>query len=381
MSSLASKFGIQGHVEVTTGKGGLPKVVLKHACGSKAEVCGVVTADCPRHSSCVWLQVYLFGATITSWTQPSGDEVLYVRPDAKFDKSKVHSGSALESTDPSAPAVTRREVQGISGGIPHCFPQFGPGRLPQHGFARNCDWEIASTAADLQPDERDPEVELVLTDSDYTRKIWHAHQLAVSSSRSLTCHRAHVERLQAACLQGDLHSLAAWRGAAHGLQGGQHRRPAVRVHRSAAQLLRGAVRCAEWCRLCASCLSKSPVSQVLDVTKAKVLGLNNLKHLDKVCRLLLLPTPSGAWLPTSLHLAQTVDVNNPAERFLKTDGLTFEGPWDSIFVNPPEHIELDVGSGAPGLSAAQSKASVSSTSQGRACLATCCQLHRCTLAS
>lgn len=45
-------------------------------------------------------QMYLFGACVTSWKQPSGDEVLYVRPDAVFDKSKP-----------------------ISGGVPHCFPQ------------------------------------------------------------------------------------------------------------------------------------------------------------------------------------------------------------------------------------------------------------------
>ena len=57
-------------------------------------------------------------------------------------------------------------------GIPHCFPQFGPGNLQQHGFARNCDWNIASTSADLQPDERDPEVELILTDNDFTHSIW-----------------------------------------------------------------------------------------------------------------------------------------------------------------------------------------------------------------
>jgi len=44
--------------------------------------------------------VYLFGACTTSWKQKSGDEVLYVRPDAVFDKSKP-----------------------ISGGVPHCFPQ------------------------------------------------------------------------------------------------------------------------------------------------------------------------------------------------------------------------------------------------------------------
>jgi glucose-6-phosphate 1-epimerase len=39
---------------------------------------------------------------VCSWKQASGDEVLYVRPDAVFDKSKP-----------------------ISGGIPHCFPQVG----------------------------------------------------------------------------------------------------------------------------------------------------------------------------------------------------------------------------------------------------------------
>ena len=42
-----------------------------------------------------------------------------VRPDAKMDGSKP-----------------------ISGGIPHCFPQFGPGAIQQHGFARNETWEV-----------------------------------------------------------------------------------------------------------------------------------------------------------------------------------------------------------------------------------------------
>ncbi|KAK9916481.1 hypothetical protein WJX75_003210 [Coccomyxa subellipsoidea] len=131
LAETQEKFGIADHVEITEGEGGLPKVVLRHSCGSKAEV-------------------YLYGAVVTSWTQPSGDEVLYVRPDAKFDKSKP-----------------------ISGGIPHCFPQFGPGpAMQQHGFARNLDWSISATSADLQPDERDPSVELTLTDNDYTRKMW-----------------------------------------------------------------------------------------------------------------------------------------------------------------------------------------------------------------
>jgi len=37
-------------------------------------------------------KVYLFGANCASWTQPTGDEVLFVRPDAKFDESVPIAG-------------------------------------------------------------------------------------------------------------------------------------------------------------------------------------------------------------------------------------------------------------------------------------------------
>ena len=49
--------------------------------------------------------------------------------------------------------------------------QFGPGAMQQHGFARNLDWTIASSSADPNPDEKDPCVELVLTESEYTLKM------------------------------------------------------------------------------------------------------------------------------------------------------------------------------------------------------------------
>uniref|UniRef100_A0A061S2K6 glucose-6-phosphate 1-epimerase n=1 Tax=Tetraselmis sp. GSL018 TaxID=582737 RepID=A0A061S2K6_9CHLO len=138
---LNSQHGIPGSVSVVEGECGNPKVVLTHESGASAEV-------------------YLFGACISSWKQVSGDEVLYIRPDAKFDKSKP-----------------------ISGGIPHCFPQFGPGEIQQHGFARNLDWEISSTSSDLSPDEKDPEVELCLVDNDYTRSMWdHKFKLVYSVS-------------------------------------------------------------------------------------------------------------------------------------------------------------------------------------------------------
>jgi galactose mutarotase-like enzyme len=40
--------------------------------------------------------------------------------------------------------------------------------MQQHGFARNVEWSVGSTSADLQPDERDPSIELVLTPSEYS---------------------------------------------------------------------------------------------------------------------------------------------------------------------------------------------------------------------
>jgi hypothetical protein len=40
----------------------------------------------------------------------------------------------------------------ISGGIPHCFPQFGPGEMQQHGFGRNLDWAVSQHKADKGPD-------------------------------------------------------------------------------------------------------------------------------------------------------------------------------------------------------------------------------------
>jgi D-hexose-6-phosphate mutarotase len=53
-------------------------------------------------------EVYLYGACTTSWKTAEGKDLLFVRPDAVFTGQKP-----------------------ISGGIPHCFPQFGPGSIQQ----------------------------------------------------------------------------------------------------------------------------------------------------------------------------------------------------------------------------------------------------------
>ena len=86
---------------------------------------------------------YLFGGVVTSFVK-SGRDVLYVRPDAVFDKSKP-----------------------ISGGLPHCWPQFGPGDLQTHGFARNVDWALTD-----KKEGDAPSITMTLRPSEYTRAMW-----------------------------------------------------------------------------------------------------------------------------------------------------------------------------------------------------------------
>ncbi|KAJ2084326.1 GPI inositol deacylase [Coemansia sp. RSA 988] len=64
------------------------------------------------------VEIYIYGATVTSW-KSRGQERLFLSSKAKLDGTKA-----------------------IRGGIPLVFPQFGPGELPQHGFARTRKWEF-----------------------------------------------------------------------------------------------------------------------------------------------------------------------------------------------------------------------------------------------
>jgi len=100
--------------------------------------------------------VYLRGASLSSYTT-SGVEWLAMRADAKLDGSKPN----------------------ISGGLPICFPQFGPGDplgrdvspaeatgIPVHGLARNMDWKL------VESESREGVCLLELTDTEETRKLW-----------------------------------------------------------------------------------------------------------------------------------------------------------------------------------------------------------------
>ena len=89
-------------------------------------------------------KVFVFGADVTSYKDADGTEWVGVRPDAKMDGSKP-----------------------ISGGLSHCFPQFGPGAIQQHGFARNVDWDVVSTTGSSAT--------FRLAPSDYSRAMWDEH--------------------------------------------------------------------------------------------------------------------------------------------------------------------------------------------------------------
>ncbi|CAN8251344.1 unnamed protein product [Cochlearia groenlandica] len=133
ISAIASS---KSGVRVAEGQGNLPKLILTSPNNSEAEI-------------------YLFGGCVTSWKVGSGGkDILFVRPDAVFNKIKP-----------------------ISGGIPHCFPQFGPpGLIQQHGFARNMDWSVVDSDDDDDAlhnlNNNASSVTLELIDGPYSRSIW-----------------------------------------------------------------------------------------------------------------------------------------------------------------------------------------------------------------
>ncbi|MHB9134157.1 MAG: D-hexose-6-phosphate mutarotase, partial [Armatimonadota bacterium] len=130
MLDSLQQFAIPNAVAITAGINGLPRVTLTHRSGSSAEV-------------------YLHGAHVTSWKTSQGDELFFVSRESYF--------------APERP---------IRGGIPVIFPQFGGGPLPQHGFARTSEWELART--DVQEDGT-VSVVLQLTDSPETLAVWPYH--------------------------------------------------------------------------------------------------------------------------------------------------------------------------------------------------------------
>lgn len=89
-------------------------------------------------------EIYLNGGHVTAWTPAGHDPVLWMSGSSNF-----------------------TEGQAIRGGIPICFPWFGPAPepgLPAHGFARLAQWRLR----EVQEDDGAVTVALELTDADVT---------------------------------------------------------------------------------------------------------------------------------------------------------------------------------------------------------------------
>jgi len=115
-----------------------------------------VTLDRGEGTTCT---IALYGATLTSW-KVKGEQLIFVSPNAILDGSKA-----------------------IRGGIPICFPSFGPWSLgPQHGFARTSVW---SQEGQIQENQKgDPSVTLVLTEGDHSSAWPHRFVLKLSVTLS-----------------------------------------------------------------------------------------------------------------------------------------------------------------------------------------------------
>lgn len=104
IAELNNKFGIPGNIKFYAGPGDLPMIDISN-----------------QFANCI---ISIYGAQLISYHPVNEKEILWMS-----DKSLFEEGKA------------------IRGGIPICFPWFGPHAtdtlLPQHGFARLFVWEVA----------------------------------------------------------------------------------------------------------------------------------------------------------------------------------------------------------------------------------------------
>ncbi|GKB41946.1 putative glucose-6-phosphate 1-epimerase [Tanacetum coccineum] len=119
-------------VEITKGINDLDKVILHGYKGTSVEV-------------------YLYGAQVTSWKNDHNEEMLFVSSKAIFNPPKA-----------------------IRGGIPIIFPQFSNlGPLQSHGFARNRFWTIEIDPTPFTPNVSNSIfVDLILKSTEEDLKIW-----------------------------------------------------------------------------------------------------------------------------------------------------------------------------------------------------------------
>lgn len=130
IDELDDKFSIEGEVGFAELEEDLVFIMVsnKHA---DAEIC-------------------LYGAHVTSFKPRGNMDLLWMSSESSFEEGKP-----------------------IRGGIPVCFPWFGPHKTdaekPQHGFARLMYWDVISTSTNASAESV---IKLGLTSSEETKAYW-----------------------------------------------------------------------------------------------------------------------------------------------------------------------------------------------------------------
>jgi glucose-6-phosphate 1-epimerase len=140
LQELNDKFGVQGQVRFVAGHGGLPLAQLR-------------TAEAEAH-------VYLHGGHVAHYQRAGEEPLLFMSEKSWFEDGKP-----------------------IRGGVPVCFPWFGPckspigdpAESPAHGLVRLTEWDVEAVGED--PAGR-MAITLLTRDTPRTRKAWpHAFEL------------------------------------------------------------------------------------------------------------------------------------------------------------------------------------------------------------
>jgi glucose-6-phosphate 1-epimerase len=130
LKSLNKKYGIAGKLKFISGQGGLPVAIITNEFGKAS--------------------VSIYGAHVLSYRPKGQEEVLW-----------MSSLSTFEEGNP------------IRGGIPVCFPWFGPhasdSKKPQHGFARLQMWKVAET---IDLPEGETQLSLTLRQNPKIKTLW-----------------------------------------------------------------------------------------------------------------------------------------------------------------------------------------------------------------
>ena len=130
IDQLNREFALKSVLVFVEGKGGLPVVEVNN-----------------QHCSA---RISLQGAQLTSWVPAGEDEVIWLSSDASFKQGKS-----------------------IRGGIPVCWPWFGPHEsetdFPAHGHARTVLWDVLETEA---MDDGATLIRFKIIENELTKRLW-----------------------------------------------------------------------------------------------------------------------------------------------------------------------------------------------------------------